>query len=136
MIPDQSERITTQSHAPAAGRFGNLSESIGSNRWRRHLVFFCLGLFVISGLMSIVTEDPNLASNPIVKETSQDVSKNKPKAIALEQEETLTLKNGQTLIEAIRRADVPSRAAHNAVNQLGKVLDVRRLFPGQKIHLQ
>lgn len=136
MIPDQSERITAQSHAPAAGRFGNLSESIGSNRWRRHLVFFCIGLFVIIGLMSIVTEDPNLASKPIKEETPQEASKNKPIAIALEQEETLTLKSGQTLIEAIRRAEVPSRAAHNAVNQLGKVLDVRRLFPGQKIHLQ
>ena len=140
MIPDQSERISTRDHAPIAGRFGNLSESIGSNRWLRHLAFFCIGLLVIGGLSSIITDD----IHPDSEENNASLSEIPPEnageksqlPLVLEQEETLTLKSGQTLIEAIRRADVPSRAAHNAVNQLAKVIDVRRLLPGQEIHLQ
>lgn len=139
MIPDQSERLTTQSHAPKAARFGNLSESIGSNRWLRHLAFFCLGLLVIAFLASIVTDDVTQNSAPaetLIEPPIEAMAENAQDPSIIEQEETLTLKSGETLIKAIRKAGVPSTTAHNAVNKLAKVINVRRLLPGQEIHLQ
>ena len=139
MIPDQNERISSRDHSPIAGRFGNLSESIGSNRWLRHLAFFSIGLFVIAGLVSIITDDidqNSLQEGKLLKPPVEAIGGESQEPTVIEQEETLVLKSGQSLIEAIRKAGVPSTLAHNAVNKFAKVIDVRRLLPGQEIHLQ
>lgn len=140
MIPDQSERIKRQEHGPTAGRFGDLSESIGSKRWLRQFTFFCAGLLVLLAIVSLISGDPETSPSkdiPTAQENPEaTIETPSEEMVALEQEETLTLKSGQSLIQTIRRAGVPLTPAHNAVNQLAKVIDVRRLMPGQEIHVE
>lgn len=50
--------------------------------------------------------------------------------------QTLTLKRGQTLIQAIKKAGVPNQEAYSALAALGEKVDMRRILPGQQIHIK
>ncbi|NVJ99844.1 MAG: M23 family metallopeptidase [Alphaproteobacteria bacterium] len=50
-------------------------------------------------------------------------------------DETYSLRRNETLIGLLKRANIPTAEAHEAVNALGKVVNLRRLQRGQEIRL-
>jgi len=76
----------------------------------------------------------------VVKDTEESIDEApvvsaEPKAKRAWQQ-TLTIKRGQTLIQTIRKAGVPSREAYASLIALGEKMDMKRLLPGQQVHLK
>ncbi|GHF10329.1 peptidase M23 [Kordiimonas sediminis] len=81
---------------------------------------------------SLQSETP---AAPIMAETAQasEIDKTKPEEPSLL---SLSLRSGETLIEALLRQDVNSQSAHRAVAELSSVADMRRIRPGQEIRIK
>ena len=103
--------------------------------------FGIIALIGVSGLvwLNIQPATVNLPTKPAIEapELHQD-SKSPPAATApyVPPEESFILKRRETLITLLRRATVNRTNAHNVVNKLKKITNLRRLKPGQIIRLK
>jgi len=104
--------------------------------------FGIIALIGVTGLVWMNLQIPQLhtVSDQAFKDPLQEERMQEPEAIVaapyVPPEEAFSLKRGETLITLLRRATIDKANAHNVVNRLNKITNLRRLKAGQTVRLK